>query len=376
MKNTYVPIFFALMCLAPLLAVTGCGERLDFSRVNAPPTDGATEKAENRPPVTEEEAISFGVTLEKSLREDEGMFARVMDWGAISDAVLRDLPENRKEGTYRRKDLLGSLTQSGGVARHISEKVKRGGSYHFLRLKEVADARSGERVLMFRYIDPDGGVDYHHLYLHHGPGNLLAVREIFMFHFSETYTDSIRQTLAPELYVGGMRNYGSNIPAVRMTEVVQIQFRENMQIIQAIFEAYEKSNFQQTLDLFDILPEELRMNKTLQILRLNAAMRHADPNVYLYVMADLRQNMKNDPCVDFLSLDYLFSKGLYTEVLRSMDRIDTIIGRDPYLNLFRCMALVRLGQPEDAKQLYRISVQADPRLKYDPDFSRFEPPAG
>lgn len=356
--------------LAVLLLVTGCRETLDFSGVNPP------EEAKNRAPVTPEEALAFGSALEKSLREDGGMFARAMDWGAIADTVLRDMPENRKDGMYRRKDLLGSLTHSGGVARHVAENVKRGGAYHFLRLKTPADARPGEQVLMFRYIDPDGGVDYHHLYVHRGPGDALAVREIFMFHFSETYSDSIRQTLAPELYVGGTRNYGGNIPAVRMTEVVQARFRENFHAIQAMFEAYEKGEFQQTLDYFDMLPAELKTIKTLQILRLNAAMRHADPTVYMYVMADLRHKMQNDPCVDFLSLDYLFGKALYGEVLQSIDRIDTIIGGDPYLNLFRCMALVRLGRPEEAKQLYRLSVQADPRLREDQDFQRFEPPEG
>lgn len=357
-----------VVALAVLLTVPGCRDTLDLSEVNAPP------ETKNRAPVTPEEAVAFGNALEKSLHEDGGMFARVMDWGAIADAVLRDLPENRKDGMYRRKDLLASLTQSGGVARHVSEKIKRGGGYHFLRLKSAPDARPGEQVLMFRYIDPDGGVDYHHLYVHRGVTDTLAVREIFMFHFGETYSDSIRQTLAPELYAGGARNYGGNVPAVRMTEVVQMRFRENIHTIQAMFDAYEKSNFQQTLDFFDMLPDELKTNKTLQILRLNAAMRHADPTVYMYVMADLRHKMKDDPCVDFLSLDYLFGKELYGEVLQSINRIDTIIGGDPYLNLFRCMALVRLGRPEEAKQLYRISVQADPRLKNDPDFQRFEPP--
>lgn len=372
--KTNISLKNVVTCFASIFVLTSLG----CQELAIPNSQGMGDAAQNgttaNAPISDEEAVTFAVELEKSLRENSGMFPRVMDWQAITDTVLRDLPKNRTEGAYRRRDLLASLTQSGGMAQHITEKLKRGGAYHYLRMKLVPDSLPGEKILMFRYIDPDGGLDYHHLYLHRAADGTIGVREIFMFHFGETYTDSIRQTLAPELYVGGSRSYSQNLPPVRMSEVVQIHFRENMQAIQAMFTAYEKNDFHVTLNIYDALPEELQAVKSLRILRLNAAMRHADPNVYLFVLADLRQKMQGEPCIDFLSLDYLFSRGHYGEVLLSMDRIDAIIGTDPYLNLFRCMALVNLGRSREAQELYSLSVQADPRLKYDLDFSRFAPP--
>ncbi|MDO4550275.1 MAG: hypothetical protein Q4C96_03390 [Planctomycetia bacterium] len=326
-------------------------------------------------PITDQEAILFGQELERTLTAGDGMmYVRSMDWSAITDAVLRDLPENREEGTYRRKDVLESLSQSGGIARRITEKVKRGGAYHFLRVKNVPGAEKEKKILAFRFIDPDGGVDYHDLYIHRGMTGSLMIYDIYLYFYGEKFSENIRQTLVPELYVGGTSGFGDMI--VEMSEVVQILFREHMKTIEMLFTAYEEGDYQKTLDIFDALPEELKRNKSLLIIRLNAALRHMDPQEYLFVLADIREKIPDDPCVDFLSLDYFFQKEMYEEALRSLDRIEHVIGPDAYLNFFRCVANEFMGRPQEVNRLYQQAMQQDPRLKNDRDFRRYAPSRG
>lgn len=353
-----IPLFCFLACLFLYLGGLPAGKEA-----------GGNTREETPPPISDQEATIFAEEIEKSLAAKDGApFLRAMDWEAVTDAVLRDLPENREEGKYRRKDVLESLSMSGGMVKYVVEQVKRGGTYHFLRLKDAADLLPGEKAVQFRFVDPDGGLDYHRLYLRRGPGGKLVIREIFLYRFGETFSDSIRRTLAPELYVGGLNGYGAP-----MSDVVQILFRENMPLIQAMHQAYDRGNYRKALDLYDALPKALQDNKSLEVLRLNAAMMLGDSGEYIYVLADLREKRRDDPCVDFLSLDYFFSKGMNEEVLRSMDRIDRLVGKDPYLNVFRCLALINLGRPEEAKKLYAVSVREDKRLADDPIFSKFAP---
>jgi len=364
LKHLLAGIFFFVVLLT---AFFGCFPRKEPAK-NEPvePTPGVSPAVpkEKTIPVTKTEAEDFGLEIETSLvKKDGAALLRAMDWAAVTDAVLADLPENREEGKYQRKAVLESLSQSGGVMKYVTEQVKRGGSYHFLRVVKAADTRPGEQAVLFRFLDPDAGVDYHRLVLSRDVTGRIMIREIYLIHHGETYSESIRRTLAPELYAGGMNGYGA-----AMSDVVRILYRDNTLLIQAMYRAYENRDYRRVLDLYDVLPRELQENKAFQITRLTAAMLQGDADEYLYVLADLRGKMGDDPCVDFLSLDYFFERGMFLEVLRSMDRIEEIVGHDPYLNLFRCLALTNMGQGSDAKKLYKISVEEDPRLREDAAF--------
>ncbi|MDO4583479.1 MAG: hypothetical protein Q4D62_05175 [Planctomycetia bacterium] len=309
--------------------------------------------------ISMEEATLWGQKLEKTLREgDASFFLRAMDWSAWTDRILKEIPEKRAEGTYKRADLYQSLSLSGGIAKTVAEKVKNGGAYHFLRV-----LKGDTPKLLFRLIDPDGGVDYHELFLHRGKDGNICVEEIYLYHFGETFTNALRRTLFPELYVGGVNSYG-----VMMSEVVSILFRENIDLIQKMYTAFDQQQYQKVLDYYDALPQELQANKSLQILRLQAAQQIGDPAIYAFVLTDLRNQMKGDVCVDFLSLDYFFQQKQYPEALRCLERIDRILGSDPYLEVYRCHALLFMGKRQEARQRYEKALQEDSRLLHDPTF--------
>ena len=359
-----VPLLLAL--LLPL--AVGC-RKTTQSPENAPPAaEASTDATEGTPDsadsgsyaVSETEATAFAQHLEASLAKHDAMpFVRAMDWNALTDAVLKDTPQNSSEGVYKREDLQQSLSLSGSIATGIGEKVRQGGAFHFLHVKHI-----GQRTaVMFRLVDPDGGLDYLDLYLKHGPGKLIQIDEIYLYHFGETLSNALRRTLMPELYVGGQSSYG-----VMMSDVVRLLFRENVQLIQKLFSSFAAGNFLQTLDLYRALPEELQHCKSILILRLQAAQHVPDPSVYAYALAETRELLKDDPCAEFLSLDYFFEHHQYEDALKCVDHINELIGGDVYLSLFRCLALAHLGRMDEAEREYAHALETDPRLKDDLSF--------
>ena len=206
-------------------------------------------------------------------------------------------------------------------------------------------------------------MDYLDLYLKHGPGKLIQIDEIYLYHFGETLSNALRRTLMPELYVGGQSSYG-----VMMSDVVRLLFRENVQLIQKLFSSFAAGNFLQTLDLYRALPEELQHCKSILILRLQAAQHVPDPSVYAYALAETRELLKDDPCAEFLSLDYFFEHHQYEDALKCVDHINELIGGDVYLSLFRCLALAHLGRMDEAEREYAHALETDPRLKDDLSF--------
>lgn len=364
----FIPLFFFrhlnglfranafLVYLSVCVFIIGC----------TPQAEKNTEKKTSpthQKPITQPEAHQFAETLEKALihRKPE-FFIRAINWSGITDKILTGIPENRKQETYNREKLYESLCLSGGVAAEVGEKVSQGGAYQFLRSGNFLNPESLPWV-MFRYLDPQGGLDYHKLFLARDSTGAICVEDILLVHFNETLSDSLRRMLAPELYAGGTAGHG-----VPMSQVVQILFREKYEEFAKMTTALQEGNYQRVLDIYDSLPVQLQENKTLEMLRLNAAQNLPDTEQYMFILADLRKKMKGDPTLDFISLDYFFGRKRFTEVLQCLERIEKVVGEDPYLNLFRCNALIQLERYDEAEKLYLFSLQDDPRLNRDPLF--------
>ncbi|MCR5164840.1 MAG: hypothetical protein K6C40_12540 [Thermoguttaceae bacterium] len=335
-------IFFLLF---PLLCLAGCHK---------------TEEGPEPNRITDEQAIEFSQTIEKTLKAgDSNPFIRAVNWSSLTDRVLAGIPEKDRE-RFDRRYLIQLFSGKDSLVQSIVQKVKAGGSYHFLRLRKLDDQTF---VATFRLVDLDGGLDYHDLYLARRGENLVQIEDFYLYHFGETFSESLRRTLVPELYFEGVKDFG-----MTLTENMQILIRENTELISELTKAYETKNIQRSLDLYDQLPEELRRLKTIQFWRLEMAQNHPDPSVYVFVLADVRKLFEKEAWADFLSLDYFFNRGEFQNALVCLDRIDSLVGGDPYLESFRCWAFLNLKNEEEAQKHLNAGLEKEPDLAEDPSF--------
>ncbi|MGN1273759.1 MAG: hypothetical protein ACI4UF_04150 [Thermoguttaceae bacterium] len=335
-------IFFLLF---PLLCLVGCHK---------------TEEGQEPNLITDEQAIEFSQTIEKSLKAgDPEPLVRAVNWSSLTDRVLVGIPE-KDRGRFDRRYLIQLFSGSDSLVQSIAQKVKAGGSYHFLRLRKLNDQTF---VATFRLIDADGGLDYHDLYLARRGLNLVQIEDFYLYHFGETYSESLRRTLAPELYFEGVKDFG-----MTLTGQMQILIRENTELISELTKAYEAKNIQRSLDLYDQLPEELQRLKTFQFWRLKIAQSHPDPSVYVFVLADVRKRFEKEVWADFLSLDYFLNRKEFQKALICLDRIDFLVGGDPYLESFRCWAYLNLNNVKEAQKHLNAGLAKEPGLAEDPSF--------
>ncbi len=309
---------------------------------------------------TMEEATNFALELEASLKDgDATAFIRAIDWSALTNRVLAGIPAT-EQARFDRRYLLQLFSENSGIAQSVADKIRQGGSYRFLRARPV-DAHT--LAVTFRLVDADGGLDYHDLYLQRRGQNLIQIQEFYLYHFDETFSETLRRTLVPDLYAGGQSDYG-----MIMSDVILLIYRENMLLIQEFSRATEEKDAIRALDLFERLPPELKGQKTFQLWRLQAARMHPDAQQYEFVVADIRQRYGNESWVDFLSLDYYFGRRDFQSALICLNRIEKRVGGDPYLASFRCWALLNLKDFTEAQTCLENAIQKEPNLAENPSF--------
>ena len=98
------------------------------------------------------------------------------------------------------------------------------------------------------------------------------------------------------------------------------------------------------------------------------AQGHPDPSVYVYVLADVRKRFEKEAWADFLSLDYFLNRGEFPNALVCLDRIDFLVGGDPYLESFRCWAYLNLNNLKEAQKHLNAGLEKEPGLADDPSF--------
>jgi predicted Zn-dependent protease len=70
----------------------------------------------------------------------------------------------------------------------------------------------------------------------------------------------------------------------------------------------------------------------------------------------------DDPCVDLLTIDRLILGGRWKDAIAAFDRIDRVVGGDPYIDDLRANVHLRAGDPDMARKLARRAIDRDPTL--------------
>jgi tetratricopeptide (TPR) repeat protein len=232
----------------------------------------------------------------------------------------------------------------------ICASLDGSGSYELLRMRTV----DGQPRALFRMIS-NSGLNYHDYLLTRDDTGSVRIIDFYNYLSGEWFSETLRRAFLPLLAESnrglldrlsrGENAYVANVP--RILEMQRL---------------HAEGHPGRALEIFDALPQELRRDKNLLLLRFNVAASAGDTE-YKQAMVELKENFPDDPAMDFTLIDHYFYTQQFDRALEIIDSIDRRVEGDPYLDFFRANILYTVGNWDGARAFALKALSREPDLE-------------
>ena len=320
----------AFPLLAAVVLATASGPALGQETKASPGDSKAKEptvpKRGKVKPLEDAECLELAGKISEAIsKNDFEAFKRVFDFDAMLEAMGAGVPTTDAFRENFHKGILESLEGDQGIFQRIVQQMGQGGSYTFLRLH----SRDRRRTALFRMILPDGaGVNYHEYLITRKPDGKLHSPDIYIYLSGEPMSQTLRRFYVPA---------AANASRGLISKLVgpEQEFVKSFPTVKKMTDSMAGRQFQDVLDAYAELPASLQKDKSMLILRMQAAQGVKNDKVYQESLQAFRKMHPQDPCVDIISIDYFLLNQEFDKCMGSIDRLDKELGGDPYLDVMR-----------------------------------------
>jgi tetratricopeptide (TPR) repeat protein len=336
--------FLPYAALAPSLS--GCNKP-------AVPVAGPSPAAESvGKPLTDEECLAAGEEISEAVSSgDVAAFDRMIDWDSVNQRCTAgiDAPEPFRQGFIR--GLNQSRLKVTGISNGLVDAVKKGGSYTLLH----SHTRENRRWLLFRLLTPESGVNYHDLLLARRPDGKIKAVDMYVYMTGELISQTYRRG-----YLQAVAR-GSGGLVDRLTGADQ-EYAKNLKKLSQMVDAGRSGRTGEVLSIYEGLPSDLKKDKNVLMIRLQAAQKLGDDGEYSQSIEDYRAKHPNDASIDIISIDYYVLKKRHREALVCLDRVDHAVQGDPYLQTLRAGIHIEQNDLTAARADLKKALDAEPGL--------------
>ena len=347
-----------LFCLAWFAATTGCRQQ-----AAAPANGTASASAEQssddqigessanplREPVTSGEYFDAALAIEAAAASgDPQALANFFDMEAILQIAahgLQDLPHIHDFTKGFRK---GQGQEALNMGAQIARELGTEGSYQLVHLYK----RRGRHIAQFRLVSVHG-MNYHELYLQKNAQGQIVVVDMHIMLSGELLSQTLRRGI---LATAGSSNR-SLLQKLMQSENEYVKHIDKILEFQA---AVNENRPEQALVIYRELPETLRSDKTLLLVRIIAASRAEDWDDYAAAIDSFKQRYPDEAAVDLMSIDILLRDKKFDELHAAIDRIDKAVGGDPHLDAVRASVYFTDNDLGSAEK-FALQAAADPK---------------
>jgi tetratricopeptide (TPR) repeat protein len=233
----------------------------------------------------------------------------------------------------------------------VTQSIQNGGSYKFLRLRVV----DGQPRAQFRLLQSsEGGLNYHELILAVPAAGAPSVPDVYIYLSAECMSETLRRAMLPAV---AEQNKG----VIAKLTGQQNDFIKSLAKIQAMQALVKQGKHAEALAALKGLPASLQTDKNILITRVGIA-ANVDEGEYVAAMDAMRKALPNDACLDIMSLDALFLRKKYAEAIQAADRLEQLVGGDPYLNVVRGSVYYAQKQLDKGRECVQKALDAEPKL--------------
>jgi tetratricopeptide (TPR) repeat protein len=271
---------------------------------------GCTEPEQ---PITKEEAVKFAVTLTHSLRGDNGdRFTGLLDLECFEKRIMSESGDK-----LQRSMVKGAVDKikSGALGKQIILALGEKGTYRLVKQYE----KDHRQHLIFRLYNEE--INYHDIELIKKHGTV-KVADIFVYATGENLSGTMAQALLS--FTEDMAT-GSPVEQEDLNKIVRIK------------KYLLEGKHQQANQLFISLPQELREQRLFKIINIQIA-SGLDNEQYLAAMNSFQHDYPDAPNIYLIMLDSYFLNEDAPGILRCVNRLDSLINKDPFLDYYRAIA--------------------------------------
>ena len=303
-------------------------------------------------PLTDEECLATAREIEAAVVSgDSSALDKLIDWDAVNDRFTSGIDAPAQF----RKDFLQGLKESWlqnkGLTNGIIDAAKNGGSYTLLH----SHSQEKRRWLLFRLLLPESGLNYHDLLLARRPDGKIKVVDLYFYLSGELLSQSLRRSYIQLV----AENSGGVLERLSGADK---QLAKNIKNMAAMVEAGRSGKFREVIDIYNKLPDDIKKNKGILIQRIQAFQNLGDDAEYTRSIADFRKFYPDDRCIDMISIDFYQIKKNYAEALACVDRLDSAVHGDPYLQIYRANLHMEQNEPVAARADLTRGIEAEPEI--------------
>jgi len=334
--------------LAAVLAVgpVGCG------KPTAPVPSQLTSLNLDEKPVTEEESLAAAEAIRDAVYSgDPVAIDRMIDWDYLGQKSTADIGATEQFRSDFIEGIDRARLEGKGFSQSIVEAINKGASYTLIH----GHVKERRRWLLFRLVHPAGGVNYHDLPLARRLNGKIKAVDIYVYMSGELISEGIRR-----LYIQAAAQATPGI-IDRLTGEDQ-KFAKFVGKLKEMGDALRTGRFAEVLDIDKSLAPELKKERSVLLIRRQAAQKLGDDAEYSRSIEDYRKEHPTDACIDIISIDYYIMKKQYSEALACVDRLDRAVLGDPYLQSIRAAIHIEENDLAAARSALRKAIDSEPDL--------------
>lgn len=289
----------------------------------------------------------FARKLEEAVQKNRPKeFAASMRADVLLARTVRAMPIH--------KDFYKPMEQGLGegiaaLSKSVCDVVAKDGFYKLLRVRVI----DGEVRALCRLID-DGAINYHDFVLASDDKQAIYVADLLIAGAGESYSQMQGRIVRLGWTAIQKDDTKENVERWKQTGIRLEEIRK--------FMAMDKTR--EALQSWAQLPDSMRSQKFAYILKIRIASRlpEGDEKIYLDSIDEFRKYFPTDPAIDLLSFDAFFLRKKYVEAFAAIDRLDTRVGGDPYLDVIRAGLHLEMGEGDKVVPLFHKAIAAEPDM--------------
>lgn len=280
--------------------------------------------------ITEKEAVDFANQIEESfVKRHATLMNEIFDKEAFRKNILK---RNTIISSNQVNTIVDGIKKTG-LGTKIMQTMGSTGSFKIVKKYKKENIHH----LVFRLFT-DNNLNYYDFELVKRAGTIKAA-DIYVYatgqYFSETMIESM--------------DVFDNLPLVTKKNKKDVGKK-----IQTIMELARKGESEKAEELYNDMPEDLKKHRILQIVHVQLSAGLSNEK-YMDAISQFQELFPNSPNMYLLLVDKCFVMEDYKNALQNVNRLDSIINRDPMLDYYRAIIYQKLGdQPNRKKSLEQL----------------------